>query len=310
MRGRRARTMRTVSRETRSRASGGAGPLRSRPAGSDGILLATKATLLAFSGLTMLAFVALFVMAAKTEQYFAWTINPAATAAFLGAAYGAGCVLVILGVRSGHWTRVRTPYLTILIFTVITLVATLRHLDRFHFGSDAVIARLAAWFWLAVYLLVPVAMMATLIMQERSRQLDPLRRQPLPPQLAVPLAVQGAILSVVGVALFVAPDSARLIWPWALTPLTARMVAAWLVAFGVASVLILRQANLAEARISAWAYAVLGALELVVAFRYAGTVRWSSPAAWLYVALAISIVGLAAWALVRRDGGPAAARHA
>ena len=293
-----------------SRASEAAEAPRGRSVRSDTILLGTKATLLAFSGLTMLAFVALFVMAAKTEQYFAWTIIPAATAAFLGAAYGAGCVLVILGLRSGRWARVRTPYLTILIFTVITLVATMLHLDRFHFRSAAMVARLAAWFWLAVYVLVPIAMMIALIIQERRQHVAPLRRQPLPPYLAVALGIQGAVLMVVGISLFVAPDSARLIWPWALTPLTARMVAAWLVAFGVASVLILRQANLAEARISAWAYAMLGALELVVALRYPETVRWSSPAAWLYVALAISIVGLAGWAITRRGGGAAATPHA
>jgi hypothetical protein len=192
---------------------------------------------------------------------------------------------------------------------VVSLVATLLHLDRFHFGSTAVIARLAAWFWLGVYVLVPVAMMTMLLLQEARREVGPPRwqalpprRQALPPHLAVPLGLQGAVLLVVGVVLFVAPTSARLIWPWALTPLTARMVAAWLVAFGIASALILRQANLAEARISAWAYAMLGALELVVVLRYAGTVRWSSPAAWLYVAMAVSIVAVAGHAITRTRG--------
>ncbi len=288
----------------RSTALQGADAAGGRRCESDSILLGTKATLIAFSGLTMLAFVALFVMAEKTERYFAWTIVPAATAAFLGAAYGAGCVLVILGLRSGRWARVRTPYLTILIFTVITLVATFRHLNRFHFNSAMLIARLAAWFWLAVYVLVPVAMAVMLVVQERRRHEGASRRQPLPAYLAIPLGVQGAVLLVVGVALFVAPLSARLIWPWALTPLTARMVAAWLVAFGVASFLILLQANLLESRISAWAYATLGALELVVVLRYPGTIRWSSPAAWLYTALAISIILLAGWAIARTRSAP------
>ena len=294
--------MLTVSRDIRSSESEDAELSRGRLVRPDMILPGTKATLVAFSGLTMLAFIALFVMAAQTDRYFAWTIKPAVTAAFLGAAYGAGCVLVILGVRSGRWAYVRTPYVTILIFTVVSLVATLLHLDRFHFGSTAVIARLAAWFWLGVYVLVPVAMMTMLLLQEARREVGRPRRQPLPPHLAVPLGLQGAVLLVVGVVLFVAPTSARLIWPWALTPLTARMVAAWLVAFGIASVLILRQANLAEDGISAWAYVMLGALELVVALRYPGTVRWSSPAAWLYVAMAVSIVVVAGNAITRTRG--------
>ena len=293
----------------RSRASEVPGAPRGRPARSDTILPGTKATLVAFGGLTILAFIALFVMAAKTDHYFAWTIKPAATAAFLGAAYGAGCVLVLLGLRSGRWAQVRMPYLTILIFTVITFIATLLHLDKFHFGSPAVIARAAAWFWLAVYVLVPMAMTIALIIQERRRPVGLLGPYRLPPYLAIPLGVQGAVLLVAGVALFIAPDAARVIWPWTLTPLTARMVAAWLMAFGVATVLILWQGNLAESRISAWAYGMLGALELVVALRYPETVRWSSPAAWLYVALAVSIVALAAWALTRRARATAAPRQ-
>lgn len=273
------------------------------------ILPGTRATLVAFSGLTLLAFVALFVLAARTERFFAWTIQPPATAAFLGAAYAAGCVLVVLGLRSGRWSRVRTPYVTILVFTVVTLVATLLHLDRFHFGAPGAVARLAAWFWLAVYVVVPVAMLTMLLLQERQQGGHRSRHPSLPRHLAVPLGLQGAVLLVVGVVLFVAPRSAGLLWPWTLTPLTARMVAAWLVAFGLASVLILRQADLAEAEISAWAYAVLGTLELVVALRYPGTVRWDAPAAWVYLALAVSIVGLAAYAIprARREAAEAAA---
>ena len=271
----------------------------------------TRATLVAFSGLTLLAFVALFVLADHTERYFAWTIKPAATAAFLGAAYAAGCVLVVLGLRSGRWSRVRTPYVTILVFTVVTLVATLNHLERFHFGAAGAVARLAAWFWLAVYVVVPVAMLVMLLLQERRREGRVPGRQPLPRHLAVPLGLQGAVLLVVGVLLFVAPASAARVWPWTRTALTAQMVAAWLVAFGLASVLILRQADLAEAEISAWAYAVLGALELVVLLRYAGTVRWDAPAAWVYVAMGVSVVGLAGYAIPRARRGAAGtgARH-
>lgn len=262
--------------------------------------IGTRATLIAFSGLTMLAFVALFVLAEHTERYFAWTIVPAATAAFLGAAYAAGCLLVVLGLRSGRWELVRTPYVTILVFTAVTLVATLLHLDRFHFRSTETVARLAAWFWLEIYVLVPVCMSIMLVVQERHRMAATGRRpDPLPLRLAVPLGVQGAVLLVVGLVLFVTPRSAALLWPWPLTPLTARMVAAWLVAFGVAAVLILRQGNLAEARISAWAYGLLGLLELVVGVRYLETVRWSSPAAWVYAAVAVSIAIVAGAALAR-----------
>ena len=71
-----------------------------------GLLPLTRATLLAFALLTFLALIVLFVFSAQTENYFAWTIQPPVTAAFLGAAYGGGCVLVALSIRTGAWLRI------------------------------------------------------------------------------------------------------------------------------------------------------------------------------------------------------------
>ena len=54
------------------------------------ILPGTRRPPIAFGTLTLLAFVVLFGGAAATDRYFAWTIKPPATAAFLGAVYAAG----------------------------------------------------------------------------------------------------------------------------------------------------------------------------------------------------------------------------
>ena len=77
------------------------------------ILSGTRQLLRAFALLTALAFVVLFIGSAGTERHFAWTIQPPATASFLGAAYAAGCVLVVLAVLAGSWAAMRIPYLTI-----------------------------------------------------------------------------------------------------------------------------------------------------------------------------------------------------
>src|SRR5919112_1809097 len=105
------------------------------------LLLGTRLLLVIFSGLTLLAFGVLFVFADATDRFFAWTIKPPATAAFLGAAYAAGCALELLAFRRGSWAALRIPFLTILVFTAITLVASLLHRDRFHFGSETAMAR-------------------------------------------------------------------------------------------------------------------------------------------------------------------------
>lgn len=55
--------------------------------------------LMIFTVLTLLGVSTLAIMSERTEQYFAWTIDPPLTAAFLGAGYAAGFVLVALAER-------------------------------------------------------------------------------------------------------------------------------------------------------------------------------------------------------------------
>ena len=262
----------------------------------------TKVLLGVFVALTALGTNQLFVLSEHTDAWFAWTIRPPLTAAFLGGGYGAGFLMVLLALRTHAWAHARVPVVTVLIFSTLTLVATLLHRDRFHFGADGAIARFAAWFWLGVYIVVPVALVLLAVRQQRMPGADPERRQPLPVWLAAVLVAQGAIMLVVGVVLFVDPARSATLWPWTLTPLTARVVAAWLVAFGIAALLALVERDLERLEISAVAYTVLGLLELAALARYEDTVRWGSAAATVYLVLLIMVVPTGAyglWASVR-----------
>jgi hypothetical protein len=257
----------------------------------------TKVLLAVFVALTALATIVLYLRSGDTADWFAWTINPPLTAAFLGGGYGAGFVMVILALRTHAWAHARVPVVTVLLFTALTLAATLLHHDRFHFGAEGVIARFAAWFWLAVYLIVPLALVLTAVRQQRMPGRDPEIRQPLPVWLGVILTVQGAIMLVAGLALFAVPSTARTLWPWTLTPLTARVVAAWLVAFGVAAVLALAERDLERLEISAIAFVLFGLLELIALLRFSSTVRWGSAAATAYLVVLVTVppTGAAGW---------------
>jgi hypothetical protein len=257
----------------------------------------TKVLLCVFVALTALATNQLYVLSEHTDAWFAWTIRPPLTAAFLGGGYGAGFLMVILALRTHAWAHARVPVVTVLIFTTLTLVATLLHRDRFHFEDAGAIARFAAWFWLGVYLVVPVALTLLAVRQQRMAGDDPERRQPLPTWLAAVLTAQGAIMLVVGLVLFVSPARAATLWPWTLTPLTARVVAAWLVAFGVASVLALAERDLERLEISAVAYTLFGLLQLVALARYSDTVRWGSAAATVYLVMLLTVVPTGAYGL-------------
>ena len=94
--------------------------------------------------------------------------------------------------------------------------------------------------------------------------------------------------------LFAAPATAASLWPWPLTPLTARVVAAWLVAFGLATALAAVAGDLRPLRTAAIAYTVFGLLVTLAVLRYPGTVAWGRPSAWAFVVLTAAVVATGA----------------
>lgn len=262
---------------------------------------AMRVLLGAFAVLTALGTGSLFVLAETTEKTFAWTIQPPLTAAFLGAGYAAGFVLVVLSMRARRWADVRVPVLTIFVYVVLTLVATLLHIDKLHFGDQFTtlgpLAKGAAWFWLGVYVVLPVAMLVLIVLQERTPGGDPPARHPVPPILRAALGVESVVLLVVGVALYVDPTTAATLWPWALTPFTARVTAAWLLAFGLATMLAAFAGDLHRLRTATIAYTLFGVLVLAAVLRFPATVAWGRPVGWLFLTMTVAVVltGAAGW---------------
>jgi hypothetical protein len=75
------------------------------------------------------------------------------------------------------------------------------------------------------------------------------------------------------------------------------VVAAWLVAFGLATALAAVAGDLERLRTAAVAYAVFGALVPVAVARYADTAAWDSPSARGFVALTVAVTttGVTGW---------------
>lgn len=266
---------------------------------SDRLLPVTRGTMAAFILLTALAVLTLFVLADQTARTFAWTIEPAATAAFLGGGYLSGTVLVVLSWARHRWSVSRVPMIVIGTFTVLTLLATLLHLDRFHFGETG-LPLVSAWVWTAVYVVVPPAIAVAVLLQERRAAAD-VPRVPLPPWLRTTLLVEGLVLLGAGAALYLPPPTAEALWAWPLTPLTARAVGAWLLSYGLAAALLVRADDLGALGPPAVAYATFGAAELAVAARFPGSVDLGTPQglAYLVVAVVVLLTGVAAFATVR-----------
>lgn len=253
----------------------------------------------AFLLLTLAASVLLYGFPGATATWFAWTVAPEVSAAFLGGGYAAGFVLVAGTARQRLWAAARVGVITIFVFVVATLAATLLHLDRFHFGNGGSAAA-AAWIWMAVYVGVPVAMAGMFAVQSRVTGEDPPVREPLPPPLRWLLAGQAVVLTGTGAALLLAPGWVAAGWPWELTPLTGRAVGAWCLPLGLAAALVLAERDLDRLRVPALAYLVLAVLHTVALGRFAADIRWQLPATWIYVAVLLSMAGAALWGLLRQ----------
>lgn len=272
---------------------------------SDRLTRSSRMLLIVFICLTFAATSALLVLAPQTDRLFSWTIQPPLSAAFLGAGYGAGCVLSLLAFRSRSWADARLALVTVLLFSVLTLAATILHLDRFHLSAPGVPARFAAWVWLVVYVAVPFALAAVVLLQGRRAGPAASASRALPLPLVLVLGLLGAVMVALGVCLFFAPAVGARVWPWPLTPLTARMTGAWLLALGVAAGLALRESRPAHLRIPAAALVVFAALQLVALLAYGNAVAWGSVAAIVYVVGLLAVLGAGLVGLrVARPGRP------
>ena len=264
--------------------------------------------------LVFLAGLVLFVFPLRTAEWFAWTVNPPMTAVFLGAAYWSSAGLEVTGARSAGWESARLAVWPVFVFTTLTLGVTLLHLDRFHLSPDAApLAQVATWAWLAIYAIVPVAMLVISWMQLRSRRLAPqavaARRPVLPTALRLLLMGIAGVLLVYGVALLAVPVQAATWWPWPLSELTARAVGAWLVGLGWSAAQGQLSGDRRTVRPVALTSVVFVILQAIALLRYGDALTWASAQAigFLTVLLAIGVAGGWALALSRTPAARAGA---
>lgn len=250
-----------------------------------------RATLAAFAVLALVAGFLLFPLAAETDRFFSWTIKPPLTAAFLGAAYWAAFVLIAWSSRQTTWEETAPAMVPVTVIAALLLATTLVHLDKFDLDS------LFGWFWLVVYASLPPLLG---VLFWRQSKVAPVTVQeeiatPIPRILRGTLLWQAVVMGAIGAALWISPSTEDSIWPWLLTPLTGRAVGSFLIGFAAAAALAARDNRLERFRGAAYAYATLGALELLAAAifndDFEGTAGALLYAAFVATVLAVGIAG-------------------
>ncbi len=256
-------------------------------------LLFTAAVLVLLAGLQ------LFVFTGRTDHFFAWTIANPLAAAFLGAAYWASVPLEALAGRQALWANARIAVPAVLVFTVLTLAATVTHLGQLHLGAGFPAGtQIVTVTWIAIYVLVPALLLVLLAVQARTHGTDPPRSACLPAWLCVPLAIQAVVLLGLGIALFAVPRQAAPLWPWQLTPMMAQATGAWLISLGVAAGHALLERDARRLRPAATGQILLAVLLSVALARYPHLFEWRSAAGIVYLIFLVTMLltGLAALA--------------
>lgn len=242
------------------------------------------------AALVALAAVPLSLLSERTNEFFAWTIQPPLTAAFLGAGYWAVAVASLLAIRQPEWTKVRIVMPVVVVGVGLILFATLLHLDRFHLNSPIFTAQLEAWAWLILYIILVPLIVWGYWQQRREPGIELSRQVLLPGWLRVLMAVTGTAMVLIGGGLFLLPvEVPAAIWSWPLTPLTGRMTGAWMAAIGVSLVIGVRENDYHRVYIAAGAYITYAVLQAINLLRYPETVQWASSGIWLLI---IILVGL------------------
>jgi len=209
--------------------------LEQRPASSargatrdDTILPLTRAIAAAVIPFLLAAFVILFLRPSETAQRFAWEIKSPLTSGLMGAGYLGGAYFFARVLQQRQWHRVAAGFPPVAVFVGAMLLATLLHWETFDPGHWPFLV------WLVIYLVTPILVP---LVWWRNRARSDERPEPGETFVSAVIArvvfIVGVLLLAEAVIVFLLPGVAVDRWPWPLTPLTARVLAAWQTLLGV-----------------------------------------------------------------------------
>lgn len=232
----------------------------------------------------MPAFVILWVTPGDTAEKWSWTITPDLTPIFLGAGYGAGAYFFGRTFLAKRWHPSRAGVFSASVFAALMLIATLIHWDKFNHGDAPWAAAAAFYGWTIVYILSPLVVMWVWWRNQKTDPGTPETNDPIVPEIVrrgAQLFAAGAILAAS--VFFIAPSVAMDIWPWELTPLTARVMASFMAQVGTGALLLSLEQRWSGWRLLVQTFFFATALLLLGALRASGDFDQDNPMTWLYL---------------------------
>jgi hypothetical protein len=236
----------------------------------------------------------LYFFPSRAEPDYAWAIASPVSAGLMGAGYLAGAVaggLALFAAR--YWRSVRALVPGFLVLGLTLLLATLIDADRFRWDYPP------TWLWTAVYAGLPFAAAYLWLLQERVASEQPERDARLAPLRALSWPL-GLVLGIVGLVLFVAPDSLLDEWPWDITPLIARVFGGWYLLAATTLVMSASSARrpheipIPYATIATWSLLIL-----LLPLLYPDSVRTNEPGFWIWIGTHAAVLAGCSLAIMR-----------
>lgn len=233
----------------------------------------------------VVAWVILYLLPDRSGELFAWPVRPTMSAMMLGAAYAGGAYFFTRAVFARQWHTVALSLPPVAAFTAFLGVATLLHWDRFTPGHISFIT------WTTLYVTLPFILTGAWLLNRREDPLTPdADYPPLPRGIRTVLGLIGTILTLLSVLLFLVPETMLSLWPWALTPLTSRVMGALFVLTGLVGLKIALDGRWSAARyiLQAQIFSIGFILLAVVIAR--ADFDWSQAISWAF-AVGMALLG-------------------
>ena len=176
----------------------------------------------------------------QVDKAIPWLVPPL-HARFLGAMYLSGTTFMIGGILSQYYSEVRVMVRAISIWTGMLFIVSLFYLSEFDYSRTQV------WIWFGAYIIYPL--IALWLMWNHRNLREDIPGISLPSWVRTYLAIQGAIVTILALALLLFPESMAAVWPWAITRLLAQLYSAPFLAYGLSSLMLSRRKTWGEIRV-------------------------------------------------------------
>lgn len=243
----------------------------------DRVLPLTRAVSVAIVPFLVLAFVVLYLWPDDTGRLFAWPIKPPLSAMVLGAVYLGGAYFFVRAARATQWHTIKAGFPPVATFATLMGIATVVHWDRFSHG------KVAFWLWAGLYFTTPFLIVAVWLLNRRTEAPARPEERTVPPWAATLVGSVGALATLTSAITFLDTDRAIAWWPWTLTPLTARVMAA-ILALGLGALGAFRERRWSCVRLMVEVEAFMLVLIAVAVARAGGEIDAHRPLTWLFAA--------------------------